>query len=120
MNLEPSHDKTTVRVRFVAATPDEIQIKIMKNISVSNPSAMPSVFQVAAFLEEFTQALAAKTVRRLDEMPFAGEIRRWEEQVRKLKIGGPGKIVVRLSKRTDPPKQELRIAAPRNEEEHQQ
>ncbi len=95
MNLEHSCDKpdvfpstTNINVRFVPPTPREIPITIMNTDSMSNAQPLPSIFQIAAHIEDFAHALATRTVQRLDEMPFADVIRRWEQQVRGLKDTG--------------------------------
>ena len=121
MNLEHSCDKpdvfpstTNINVRFVPPTPLELPIKIMKSNSASNAQPLPSLFQIAAHIEDFAQALAARTVRRLDEMPFAEVIHRWEQQVRGRQTAATVAAPPPPHPAPAPMKRAVRTAAPKN------
>jgi len=99
MNLVYPNDKsetfssaTNISVRFIPATPMQLQIKIktMKSVSIPNQPIIPSLFQIAAHMEDFALAQSAKTARRLRQMPFAGLMLHPEKLAAVLKPAGTG------------------------------
>jgi hypothetical protein len=98
---------TNVNVRFVPSLPIEIEIT-MKSSSIDTAAAFPSLFQIAVHIEEFAQAITTKTVQRLEEMPFADVVRRWEEQARTCTANGGSDTL--LAKSAETVKQAPRVA----------
>jgi hypothetical protein len=64
---------TSIKVRFVAASPLQLQIKHAMKTStpIQNKPIVPSLFQVASRVEDFATATTLKSAPPLNQTPFA-------------------------------------------------
>jgi hypothetical protein len=103
---------TSLKVRFVAASPLQLQIKhaMKTSASIQNKPILPSLFQIAAHFEDFISPGTSKFVPSSSETPFADMMLYPKKLAAILKNG---KIEDRTANQSSA-KRATRSAAPKN------